>query len=126
MSRRGELTARHRAVIEGLVQGKAKTRVAGELGIRRETITRYLRNPHFVAALRQAQDEALAGVTRRMRAGADTMLAVLATVATDKKESTHVRVRAALGWLAQLWRALELQDLSERVAKLEEITQERA
>lgn len=120
MTTRGVLTARHRRVIEGLVQGKAKQDIAGEIGIRPATISRFLRNPYFVVALHQAQDQALEGISAKMRAGAGAMLDVLEALATDEEESSHVRVRAALGWLAQLWRALELQDMAERMSAIEE------
>jgi len=121
MSRRGELTPRHRAAIESLAKGLSKAQAAEATGIRPETISRYMRNPHFVSALRAAQDATLGQVTRRMNAGASEMLDVLVEIATDAAQSPHVRARAALGWLAQLWRAIELHDLAERVAALEEL-----
>ena len=119
MTRGNVLPSRQRAVLKALVAGQNKAQAAESAGVKPWTVSRYLRSPVFVAALRKAQDEALGGVTGKMRAGADTMLAVLEALATDTDVAAGVRVRAALGWLAQLWRALELQDLSERVANLE-------
>ena len=114
-----KLTARQRAAIAGLSAGLDKQDVAATVGVRPQTISRYMRDPLFVAALREAQGDILGQVTRRMTDGANQALDVLQSVMKDKAMSPSVRVRAALGWLDQAWRARELNDIEERLADLE-------
>lgn len=122
MPSKSELSARKRAVVAGLVSGLSKQGAAGAVGIRPETVSRYMRDPVFRSALQLAQDEGLAHVARRMVAGAGEMLDVLASVATDSGMPPGVRIRAASVWLAEQWRALELRDLAGRVEALERQT----
>lgn len=119
MSSATQLSPRQRAGIAGLVSGLDKAEVAETLGIRPQTLSRWLRQPLFRHELAQAQDAAVGDVTRRISAGAGDMLAVLSAVAQDKAMPPAVRVRAALGWLAQVWKARELGELTERLAALE-------
>ena len=112
--------ARRRRAVELLVRGLSQEEAAEALEVTARTVRRYLAEPTFRVALAEAQDEALGRVARRMTAGASEMLDVLESVACDGGMPPTVRVRAALGWLAQLWRAKELQELAERVRALEE------
>ena len=120
MTSKVQPSTKQRAAIALLAQGVAKQTVAAELDVRPWTVSKWLRDPVFVDGLRQAQDEALGRVARRLTEGGAEMLDILGDIARDKKLSATVRVRAALGWLGQLWRAVELHDLAERIAALEQ------
>lgn len=120
MTASSDLTPRQRAAIALLVTGATQETTAQSVGVRARTLRRWLEKPFFVAELRAAQDAALAGVTRDLAAGAGDMLVTLRTIAKSVAMPPHVRVRAALGWLAQLWRARELDELTDRVTALEE------
>ena len=121
MTSAGDLSTTQRVVIAALVAGLSKQEAAESAGVRPATVSRYLRQPRFRAALREAQDDALGSVTREMTAGASDMLEVLQSVAQDATMPPAVRVRASLGWLAQVWRAVELHDLALRLDELERI-----
>lgn len=103
-----------------LVSGLSKQEAAATVGVRPETVSRYLRDPCVRAALRDAQGDMLGDVVRTMTAGSRDMLDVLRGVAHDADMPPSVRVRAALGWLEQAWRARELVDLDARIRELEE------
>ena len=120
MTSRAALTLRKRRAIECLVRGLSKQATAETVGVQPSTISRYMRDAKFVASLREAQSQALGEVGRSLVAGSRAMLAVLAKMAADETTPSSVRVRAALGWLAQVWRAVELGDLAQRIAALEE------
>ena len=113
------LSTRKRAAIAALVAGLNKQETAEVIGIRPGSVSRYFQDPLFVAALREAQDQALSGVAREMTAGAGDMLQVLHTIATSLGMPPAVRVRAALGWLGAMWKAVELHELTARLAELE-------
>jgi len=113
------LSTRQSAAIRALVTGATQADAASAAGVTERTIRRYLGEPVFVLALRQAQDVALGGVTRKMASGASDALDVLMVVMADEYVPAAVRVRAALGWLNTLWKARELADLAERITALE-------
>ena len=120
MTRQSDLTTRQRAAIAALVTGATQEAAAEAVGVKARTLRRWQERPLFVAELRAAQDAALSDVTRELADGAKDMLTVLRAVAKDSSMPPHVRVRASLGWLGQLWRARELDELAARIATLEE------
>ena len=117
---KSKLSTSQRAVIASLVAGQTKQEAARAVGIRPETVSRYLRDPLFRGALSAAQDGTLAQVVARMTEGTNQSLDTLAAVMVDPEMPPAVRVRAALGWLEQAARHRELVDLVERVEQLEE------
>ena len=114
-----DLSPRKRAGVAALVSGLSKQEAAATVGVRPQTVSRYMREPLFRAALAEAQDQGLGQVTRRMSAGATTALDVLHQVMKDSAMPSAVRVRAALGWLDHAWKARELNEITERIGELE-------
>jgi hypothetical protein len=94
---------------------------AEEAGLARRTIYRYLEEETFRVELRRRQDEALSGVTAALVGKAEDAVEVLHEVMIDQFASDSVRVRAALGWLRFVRDAVELEALSDRVRRLEEV-----
>ena len=120
------LSSRKRALVASLAEGRTKQEAAETVGVRPQTVSRYLRDPAVRAALKKAQDEQLDHVAQRMTRGSNRALDVIEEVMTDEAMPSSVRLRAAQGWLQHAWKALELHDLSERVAALEKrMTDER-
>lgn len=119
MSAKPVLSARQRAAIAHLIGGATQEMAALYTGVTPRTLRRWLEQPVFRAELHRAQDATLSGIYRELAAGATDMLTTLRTVALDGAIPPSVRVRAALGWLAQLWQARELGELTTRVAELE-------
>lgn len=120
MTRPRSLSHRQRLAIEALVEGQSKSEACVAAGVQPCTLSRWMRDSLFKAALAEAQGEVLGDVSRRMASGACDMLAVLESIAKDKTLQAGVRARAALGWLSQLWKAEELYELAQRVAAIEE------
>ena len=67
----------------------------------------------------------IAAATAALSGLTGTAIETLCTVLTDPNASHAVRVRAALGILQERRRIGELDDLAERVSKLEEVLNER-
>lgn len=119
------LTARQQAFVGALLAGLTQTEAAQTIGVTTRTATRYMAEPLVRAALSQAQGDALAQVTRRMNAGANRALDTLHDVMSDSTMPPSVRVRAALGWLEQSFKARELLEIEQRLEALEEMANAR-
>lgn len=119
MSAEIDLSPRKRAFVAALAGGRSRTQAAKAVGISPRTARRYLADPLVVAALAEAQAETLGDVARRLNAGALMALDVLEAVMADAALSPNVRVRAALGWLAEAWQAREMLDFEARLSRLE-------
>ena len=120
MSTKCNLSTRQRTAIAMLVRGATQTDVAAAVGCHPRTVCRWIGLPKFRVELRAAQDAVLSGTTRYLAAGARDMLTILGQVARDTRVPPGVRVRAASAWLAQVWRARELEDLAARLTLVEE------
>ena len=125
MTRPRNISHRQQLAIEALAEGKTKREASVAAGVQPCTLSRWMREKLFRAALAQAQGEVLGYVVRRMGGAAGDMLVVLEAIAADKNMAAATRVRAALGWLTQLWRAEELHELAARIEALESRMRER-
>ena len=120
MSPKTDLSPRRAAFVAALVAGMTQAEAAESIGVRPRTCRRWFADPVVRAAVRQAQDDALGEVTRRMNAGSQDALRVLREVMQDGDMPPSVRVRAAQVWLDTAFRARELLELADRVAGLEQ------
>jgi len=119
MTSKTVLSSKQRAALESLATGATQREAAEAAGVKERAVRRYVADPHFVAALRAAQDAALGETVRRMASGTRGALDVLTAIMDDKTIAAGVRLRAADLWLQHTWRARELQDLAERIAAIE-------
>jgi len=86
------------------------------------TLYGYLQLPDFKAELRARQDAVLLSVTSGLAGLSGSAVEVLQGVLSDPDTSASVRVRAALGWLSEVRRGIELEALADRVSQLEQGT----
>jgi hypothetical protein len=96
----------------------AKAAEACELGER--TLYRYLGEDDFREELHERQRQILDAATAGLVGMAGDAVQALRDVLKDKETPPSVKVRAALGWLNESRKAVELGDLAERVRLLEE------
>lgn len=112
------LKPRQRKFLELYVAHGSLRRASRESGVPLSTCQRWLRDPQFRSALREAQHVALDEVLARLRALAhaavDTLEGVMAS-----ESSAAARLRAAELVLSNLTRLSELLELEGRVAALE-------
>ena len=117
ITRKDTLTPKQRAAIAALMATTSKTAAAKAAGVRRETISRWMRDPVFVAELHKAETKAVQDVARR--------LAVLARKAVDvlelalAGEATADQRHAANAVLANMLTIRELSSVEERLSELE-------
>lgn len=83
------------------------------------TIYRYLRDDVFKAALRAAQDEAIAAAVALLSGEARAAAATLAEIHRDRDVPAAVRVQAARAVLIENLRVREQHEMAERLTALE-------
>ncbi len=115
-----ELSPKQRRAVAALLATGEVTAAAREAGVHRDTLHRWLRQPDFLAAVRQAEAEALDELSRLLVRLGRTAAATLAKAMADPAAPYPTRVRAADAALGRLLQLRELATLEARVAALEE------
>jgi len=115
----GGLTARQQKALDALLRGCTQEAAAREAGVSRRTLGRWLtQNVAFQRALRDAEQEALKRIHRRLAALAECACDALARALQG--EAGAAQVRAADIVLARLMPLRELVEIEERLKALEE------
>ncbi|MEZ4870416.1 MAG: hypothetical protein R3C14_54305 [Caldilineaceae bacterium] len=114
------LTVKQMACVRELMLTPNIADAAKAAGVGERTLYRWLDDAEFKAALTEAQDAALDAAARRLVAMTEQATAVISEVLADADEKTSARLRAAQIVLDNVLRLVELRDLAQRVAALEE------
>jgi len=117
---KSELNTNQRKALVALLAEPTVKAAAESCGLAERTLYLYLTDETFRAELRARQDAILASVTAALVGLSGEAVRVLREVLDDPKATASVKVRAALGWLRHTRDAVELADLSDRVAALEQ------
>ncbi len=110
-------SAQYRALTALLTNGNV-TSAALEANVGRTTIYRWQHDPVFVAALREAEQEAVAGLARSLAGLGDSAASTL-RAALDPSEKITIRLRAAEIVIDNLLKLRELVTLEARIEALE-------
>ncbi len=92
---------------------------ASAVGINANTLLRWMKEPEFDAALREARRIALSRAIGRMQDASGAAAATVLKIMLDPKVPAGIRLRAAEAVLEQAIKATEMEDLEDRVAELE-------
>lgn len=90
-------------------------------GVGERSINRWLRLPHFRAELRNEQDLLTAHIAAALAGQAADALDTLVRLHKDKSTPAGVRRAAARDVVAERRKAAELDDLTARIEKIEEV-----
>jgi hypothetical protein len=107
------------AAVAALLTHRNTEEAARAIGIGYKTLLRWQQIPEFQAALRKAQQDALAQTTARLLQGAPTAASMLLKVMVDPATPASTKVRAAENVLNHAERVVELQDIQARLEQLE-------
>jgi hypothetical protein len=118
----GRKTRSAEKAIAALLTKPTLAAAARECGLSRRTLQRWIRDPEFQRAYRQAKAELLHGATSRLIANAVQASEVLRTVFMSKKATAGSRVTAAVSTLRLALDSYQLEELEERLHRLEEQT----
>jgi len=106
--------------IAALLQTDTVVDAAKMTGISEKTLERWMKDRHFLAAYREARRAMVAQATDRLARVCCTAVDMLANV---MKHASHdgARVMAAKAILDYAYKAIELENLTERLERLEEM-----
>ena len=116
-----QLTAKQRKAVEALLTTGEVAAAAQAAGVSRDTLYRWLKQPAFLAAVREAEARALDDLSRLLVRLGRTATATLAKAMGDPSAPWATRVRAADAALGRLLQLRELATLESRVAELERL-----
>ncbi len=115
-----QLTPKQRKAVEALLTTGDVTAAAQEVRISKATLYRWLKEPAFHQAVRQAEAQALDDLSRLLVRLGRTAVATLAKAMSDPTVPAASRVRAADATLSRLLQLRELATLEARITALEE------
>ncbi len=115
-----DLKPKQRRAVEALLTTGEVAAAAQSVGVSRETLYRWLKQPLFAQAVRQAEARALDDLSRLLVRLGRTAVATLAKAMSDPTVPAASRVRAADAALSRLLQLRELATLEGRITALEE------
>jgi hypothetical protein len=110
--------------IAALLSQRNLEEAARAAGIAMRTLLRWLQMPEFDAAYRKARRAGFSQSIARLQQGSGAAVATLMKVMVDLNAPAASRVRAADCVLNHATKAIELEDLEERLRRLEEMDPE--
>jgi hypothetical protein len=106
--------------IAALLTHQSVDAAARAIDVTPTTLIRWMKDPEFDAAYRAARRAAVGQSGARIQHGTGLAVSVLLKVMVDSATPASVRVRAADSVLNHAAKAIELEDIEARVAKLEQ------
>lgn len=115
----GTLTPNQYRAIEHLLASGNVAATAQKIGVGRRTMYRWMAEPAFARALREAESTALEGLTRSLTMLGDKAVAALVAVFDDPEASHAVKIRAAAVVFSNHPTYLQTTALADRIAAIE-------
>src|SRR3712207_3503436 len=113
------LTPKQEKAVACLLATATIADAAQRAGVGETTIYRWLKEPDFAAAYRDARREAVGQAIARLQQPSSPAAFVLANTMAERSTPASVKVQAASKILDLSLRAVELEDLEERITALE-------
>lgn len=121
MAARGSILGRKQEeAIAALLSQRSVEDAARVAGIGTRTLLRWLKLPEFQSAYRQARRDAFGQAVARLQQATSAAAATLLKIMVDPSTPASVRVRAADSVFNHSAKAIEIEDIEERVAALEQ------
>jgi hypothetical protein len=115
----GRLTAPQERAIVALLSHSTIRTAAKAVGIDETTLWRWLQDKEFHAAYMNLRRECVRQSIARLQQASSEAVSTLRTIMKDKEAPASARVVAAKSIIDYSLKAVELEDLAERVAQLE-------
>ena len=113
------LRSEQRRLVEELLAGKDVTAACKAAGVGRTTAYRWMGQPAFQSALREADREVLTATSRRLARIGGKAVQVLLILMSDPETPPSARIRAADAVLGKALQLRETVDIEERLSALE-------
>src|SRR5688572_26150595 len=115
----GILTPKQRKAVEALLTTGEVTAAAKEVGVSKDSLYRWMKQPAFLDAVREVESRTLDDLSRLLVRLGRTAIATLAKAMNDPAAPYATRVSAANASLSRLLQLRELATLEARVRALE-------
>ena len=113
------LTAKQQRALDALLREPTVLAAADAAGVSKTTIFRWLSDPTFAAAYKQARGHLLTSTLTALQSASSTAVATLSEVMKDTTAQPSARVSAAKAVLEMSLKAREVLEVEERLAALE-------
>lgn len=114
-----ELNIRQEKFLKALLEAGTIEQACRMAGINKTTGYKYLKDETFLIEYRKLRREAMQQVTARLQKKSEKAVDVLAEIMNDKDNSPNARVQAAKNTLDVAYRSIELDNMAERIEKVE-------
>lgn len=115
-----KLTANQVTALTALLAGRSVRTAAKGAGVDPATVHRWLNEPDFRAAMQSGRRELASVALAQLQEITGIAVGVIKELMTDKERPSTVRLRAAQIVIEATMKWLELDDLAQRLAALEE------
>lgn len=123
--KKSSLRPNQKKALAALLEGQTKKTAATVAGVAPGTLSRWLTEEDFRAALTDGGDEALQTATVRLRAAVDAAVSVFYILMHDRNVSPSIRLRAADAVVTHSLKLIELVDMERRLDALERLLEQR-
>jgi hypothetical protein len=110
--------------VAALLTQRNTEEAAKSAGISHNTLLKWMKEPEFDAAYRQAKRAAYGQSIARLQQGTTAAATTLLKVLIDQNTPASVRVRAAEAIFNHASKAIEIEDIEARLAELERAAEE--
>lgn len=114
-----DLNIRQDRFLKALLEAPSIEKACEMAGINKTTGYKYLKDEKFLTEYRKLRREAMQQVTARLQKASEEAVNVLREVMNDKNASPNSKVQAAKNVLEIAYRSIELDDIQERIAMIE-------
>lgn len=122
MTGHGEkLTRKQESAIAALISEPTVMQAAGKAGVGETTLWRWMKQPEFQSAYRDARRQVMNTAIGRIQDACSQAVETLRAIMQDTEAPASSRVSAAKSILDVAFKAVELQDIEERITQLEQI-----
>jgi transposase-like protein len=115
------LTSKQDKVILALLSNPSIADAAKDAGVNPSTVFRWLQDEEFHAAYMKARHDSVKNAVAKLQSSAGDAVAVLTEIMNDKTAVVYARLTAAKSVLELSFKAIELEDLAQRVEELESL-----
>lgn len=114
-----KLKGKQSIFLQALLESRTKEEAIAKSEINRHTAYRYLKEPEFKQALREARREVVSLVSQRLSQSGETAINVLIDVVEDDDSPPSSKVQASRTILEYLYKSYEQDELEARIEELE-------
>ena len=114
-----KLKGKQSIFLQALLESRTKEEAIAKAEINRHTAYRYLKEPEFRQALREARREVVSLVSQRLSQSGEKAINVLIDVVEDEDSPPSSKVQASRTILEYLYKSYEQDELETRIEELE-------